>query len=286
MNKFFWFVVISGFCGGSVYPLIKIGRAYDIPTYAYIFWESLFIITLVLIFALFTKERPLDLKDWKYYLFCGFTNILIPQTIAFFVAPQVPVTIISVLIILTPLIVYGLLLGFFGEPFVKRKAIALLIGFAGAGLLVLHKGQDGALVTGLLWVLAGALLPLDYAINRIYASRLIPLQSSSSSLAIGLFSVAALGAGLMMVLQQKFYVPLHFHAGDYSLFAHAVLMTVFYVMFFEIARKGAVKNSLTFYLAPLVGAGWGVMIFGESITMALVASTLLIFFALHLLMKE
>lgn len=75
MNKILLLIIISGFCGGSFFTLIKIAEAHDIPKFAYIFWEMLFVTVFLTLIALSRKEFSLLKKaEWKYYGFCTLTH--------------------------------------------------------------------------------------------------------------------------------------------------------------------------------------------------------------------
>ncbi len=79
--------------------------------------------------------------------------------------------------------------------------------------------------------------------------------------------------------------PLSLSPGELALFSHSILMAIFYVLFFIIAKKGAVHNSLAFYIGPLTGIGWGIAFFGEHFTLLFLVSSALLFYALYLVNK-
>tara|TARA_B100001750_G_scaffold245882_1_gene266626 strand:- start:1079 stop:1969 length:891 start_codon:yes stop_codon:yes gene_type:complete len=288
MNKILLLIIISGFCGGSVFPLIKIAEAHDIPKFAYIFWETLFVTIFLTLIALSRKEFSLLKKaEWKYYSFCALTNIFIPQSLFFIIAANMPATTISLLTSLTPLFVYLCLLVFFGETVVKNKMLGLLLGFAGILFLFVPSliTENYSFSWG--WLLFSMLLPAVYTLNRIFVTKLQPQDASPYRLAIGLFSIVCIISCTAMVATNSVYIPFTaINAGELALLSHAILMTAFYICFFIISKEGAVQNSLTFYLAPLVGSGWGILLFNETIDSPFIISALLIFYALHLVNKK
>lgn len=288
MNIYLLLIIISGICGGSVYPLIKIAESYSIPNLAYIFWESLIITILLILISLCTGTKKLLKKsELKYYFFCAFTNIIIPQILAFIIAPNLSASLISIIIVLTPIFVYLSTIVFFKEKFIRYKAFGIVIGFIGAALLFLPALKITGNQFQWYWVILAVLLPIDYAFNRVFATKLLPKTSSSYSLAIGLFSIATLISGVLMLITRQTYIPFQsFHYGDLALLTHAILMSIFYIIFFVLAKKSAIQNSLSFYITPIVGTSWGVLFFGETIGMIYIASILLVFSGLYLVNRK
>lgn len=287
MNKITLLIIISSFCGGSVYPLIKIAETYDIPKFAYIFWETLFVSLFIIIIS-FSQKRFSHLKksEWKYYSFCAFTNILIPQFLFFLIAANMPATTISLVISLTPLFVYLCLILFFQEAMIKNKIFGLCLGFIGILFLFMPNITETSYLFSWQWLLFSFSLPAIYTLNRIFVTKLQPQDSSPHRLALGLFATVCVISFCAMIATNNIYIPLvNFNLGDLALFIHSILMTIFYICFFIISKKGAVQNSLTFYLAPLVGSAWGILLFREFINIWFILSAGLIFYALYLVNK-
>ncbi len=289
MNKTLLLILIAGICGGSVYPLIKIADTYNIPRFAYIFWESFFIILLLSTLALLRSQKiRLTKNECPYYIFCALTNILIPQALFFYIAKELPASIVSIIIVLTPIFVYMSLIFFFKEPLIWRKVTGICLGLLGIFILFAPAAFIDAYNLDLFWLMIALLLPVDYATNRIFATKLKPIDASPYNLTIGLFiCVGLMCAGLMIILGQTSYNPLtHLHFGTLALFSHALAMTIFYIIFFILAAQNAVSNSLSFYIAPLVGTSWGILLFNENIDIFFLASTTLVFSGLYLVTKE
>lgn len=285
--KIYTLVFIAGFTGGSVYPLIKLAEEYDIPKFSYIFWESLFVVILLSLYNLIKKQGAVFQKEnINYNVFCALTNILIPQSLFFWIAPHLPTNIISIIIVLTPLLVYAVTVVLKHDYFVRAKLYGLILALIGVSLLFLPKSEETANAVQWFWILAAFLIPADYTLNRIIATKLRPNDASSTSLAIGLFSFVCLASGLLMIVLDTFYIPVEINVGNLALFFHAVLMSVFYIIFFDLAKLSALHNSLSFYIAPLVGFSWGIFLFQESLTTIFMTSTLLIFLGLYLVNQK
>ena len=288
MNKILLLIIVSSICGGSVYPLIKIAEAYEIPKFAYIFWESLFVTMLLGGLSILKKEFSfLKAAEWKYYGFCALTNILVPQTLFFVIAANMPASVISLVVATTPMLVYATLLVCFGERFSSTKMISLCLGLIGLIFLFYPSLLTTNITFTWQWLLFSLSVPAVYTLNRIYVTSLQPADAPPYRLAMGLFATVCLVSGLCMIFTADIYIPfVTFHYGDIALLAHAIFMTIFYICFFVISKHGSVKNSLSFYLAPLVGTGWGAIFFSEEITIFFVIAMACIFAALYLINKK
>lgn len=281
-------ILVAGFCSGSLYPLIKIADDNSIPKFAYIFWESLIICMVTAIWSLRNGRKDLfKIREIPYYLFCAFTNILIPQYIAFNIAGHIPASWVSITNILTPAFVYIGLVLFFRERFEKTKAAGLLMGLLGTGLLFLISLFNITRPDTWMWLWISLLMPLDYAVNRIYANRLRPMNAPNHRLIFGFFSFVTLISGVMMFATHRLYAPfIDYSPGDLALLAHAFLLTVFYVIFFILTKTDAVQSSLSFYVAPLTGILWGVVFFNDDINFIYIIAALFIFYGLYLVNKK
>ena len=288
INKPLLLIIMAGICGGNVYPLIKIAETYNIPKFSYIFWESLFVVIIVSFIALIKNQKKLlNKNDITYYSFCAVTNIVIPQTLFFTIAPNVAANILSLIIVLTPILVYMASAVFLKESLNINKGLGVILGLGGIVVLLAPKLLETDTSVNIYWFAIALLIPINYAFNRIVASKLLPSNSSPYSLTIGLFSCVASISFIGMVLSQQFYIPWHnLHYGDLALFLHALFMAIFYMIFFVIARQNALQNSLSLYIAPLVGMMWGYFLFNEAFTLTFSLSAALVFWGLYLVTKK
>ncbi len=281
--------MVAGLCGGSVFPLIKIAESNEIPKFAYIFWEAVIVVFLLSAIALSRSERSLfETKEYRYYGFCAITNILIPQSLSFIIAEKLDASIFSLLVVLTPTFVYVLTVFFGNQRLALMKTLGISLGLVGALFLFvpLLLSKNASANVGM--ILLAFLVPIDYSLNRFFASRLKPTSASPYRLAIGLWSFVAVGSGLLLLSFQQFYVP--FLDSDLrsslALVAHAIVMVVFYIVFFILAGVGSLRNSLSFYVAPVVGITWGILLFDERLTPFILVAALLVFIGVYIVTLE
>lgn len=288
LNKPLILILISGLCGGSVYPLIKIAETYSIPKFSYIFWEALIIVTLLSAVALFKKKPALfKTRTVGYYTFCAITNIIIPQILFFTIASHLPANILSVITVLTPILVYTASIIFLKEKTYFNKSLGVIIGFLGILILFIPSILNDGYTISWYWLALALLVPMDYAINRIYTSKFIPKNDSPYSLTIGLFSLVAIISAILMTLSGSFYIPWQeLNYGDLALLVHGILMAFFYLVFFVLAKECSLQNSMSLYLAPLVGISWGYLFFNEIFSLIFILASALVFGGLYLVTKK
>lgn len=280
-------IILSGITGGSVYPIIKLAESYAIPTYAYIFWGALLIALTLCVIAFAKGYRAFFSKiEILYYLFCALTNIIIPQSLFFMIAPELPSNVMGLIIILTPVFVYLGLTILKIEQFFMMKWVGVCIGFLGASCLFLPEIFYDSKSFQWQWAALAFLIPLDYAINRIYASKLIPENNNPFRLAIGLFSFVTIISGIIMMINGATYIPFQsLNGGDFALLLHVIVLVLFYLIFFKLAEKGALQNALSSYIVPLVTLAWGVLMFEETVDIFYPFAAGLVFLSLYLTTK-
>lgn len=76
------------------------------------------------------------------------------------------------------------------------------------------------------------------------------------------------------------------HPGDLALFAHAALMSMYYVIFFALAKIGAVQSSINAYVIPITAATWGIFIFNETLGVSFLVAASLVLLGLFTLNKS
>jgi drug/metabolite transporter (DMT)-like permease len=154
---------------------------------------------------------------------------------------------------------------FFGEKIGRRKAIALLAGFA--GVVVLASGRTSGDNVALA-ALAGTAASLCYGLAaNLFKRYLADIPSSASA------AGALLGAALLMLpLGIAFWpaTPIPAHSWECAI-ALGVLSTgaAYFFYFRLIQRIGAPRASTSTYLVPLFGVAWAWIFLGEQLTLSM-----------------
>lgn len=217
-------------------------------------------------------------KHWRGIGFVGVTNAALPFLLFNFAALTLPAGLSSILSATTPL--FAALIGaiWLGERLTLTRMAGLGLGFGGVVLLVAGKlhflPQQDMLHTALaaLACLAATLL---YGISGNFSKRYLadapPLAVATGSQMVA----AALLAGPALVWWPE-QAPSAKAWG--AVLALAALCTTFaYVLFFGlIARLGASKAMSALFLIPAFGVLWGCVFLGESFSLQMGLSCLVI----------
>src|SRR5690606_39024113 len=152
-----------------------------------------------------------------------------------------------------------------GEKIGSRRAVALLVGFA--GVVVLASGKVAGMSIG--WaVVAGATASFLYGIGinlvRRHLTGLPPAAVASATLG----AAAVLTLPFALAQWPKAAIPA---ASWWSAAALGVVCTgVAFVMYYRlIARIGASRASTVTYLVPLFGVAWAWLLIDEPMTWAM-----------------
>jgi drug/metabolite transporter (DMT)-like permease len=161
---------------------------------------------------------------------------------------------------------------FFGEKIGMRRAIALLVGFA--GVVVLATAKVSGLSIGAA-VVAGAVAALLYGLGvnlvKRHMTGLPPAASAGATL--GCAAVAL----LPMALTHWPTTPIPTLSWACAVALGVVCTGLAFLMFYRlIARIGPARASTVTYLVPMFGALFAWLFLGEAVTWAMVVAGVLI----------
>lgn len=226
--------------------------------------------------------------DWskiKYFLVVGFLGSFIPAFLFAYAQTKVSSSLAGVFNSTVPL--FTLLLGilFFRTAVVWIKILGVLLGLAGAILLLLKGGESGGanLYAGFI-----ILASLCYATNlntiSTYLKEVNPIITSAVSfMIIGIpASIYLLNSGFIEVLQTDETAWLSL--GYISILAFFGTFIGSILFFKLVVNTNALFASLVSYTMPLVALGWG-LLDGEIITIYHLAGMLLILIGVYLSKK-
>ncbi len=263
-------IVLLLFTQGVVFSLLmpvnKIAIESGLPTIAYVFWWSLGAGLFLLIGGALSGRLPgLGPAHLRTYAVSGALGVAAPMIVLTYVAPKLPVGIVTLILITVPLFTY---------LFASLAGLDKLRGLSAAGLLL---GLAGVLVVMVPtvslpsremvgWVLLALLAPLSFSVVNIFVAKYRPPAAPSLGLAAGLMLASAiLLAPVMLATGQLYVFPGPRLAGDLAILGAVAINAYVYLMFFEIVRRaGPVFFSQMNYIVVLAGFGWGILLFGES----------------------
>ena len=227
---------------------------------------------LVMLPFLWRDRAAFTPRIWPKLALIGLINSAIPFLLFAWAAQRAPAAIGAICNAMTVLFAALVAFLFFGEKIGMRRALALLVGFAGVVLLATSKMAGFSVGWA---VVAGATAALLYGFGlnlvRRHMAHLPPAASAGSTL------------GCSALLLAPFALT-HWPAGPISAAAwsSAVALGVLctglaFLMYYRlIQRIGPTRTSVVTYLVPLFGAAFAWLFLGEPVTPAMIAAGLLI----------
>lgn len=250
----------------------------DLSPAAVVFWQTFIAGVLLGGVCVFRGIRiPLTRRAITYYLVIGLMGIDVAYMTLVFVVRHVPVGYASVVVLLSPVLTYVIAVMVRLETVNLMRAIGIVIGFAGAGLLVFPQGSLPSPELLPIALLA-FVTPVGYATANVYSEWGRPEGADNIALATATMFAAALGAAVVGAVDGTFH-PIWAETGERELIllAYAVATGVAFLLFYKIVDSaGAVYLGQVGYLVTLFGVGWGILFFDESTTIWLWASIVVV----------
>lgn len=284
----FTLLILLGFIWGTGYSIARFAMTNGVPPLGYSFWQSLGPAILLSLIAY--KNKPsmkVSVPYLRYYLICGLTGIVIPNTNMYFAASHLPAGILAVIVNTVPIIAYPLALLARVESFNLTRFIGICSAILGLMLIVLPKTSLPS-PHMIPWTLSVLLTPLSFAFCSVYIARYRPAQSDSISVSAGTLICSSLLLLPLVLSQRSFYIPhLPFTSSDWVILLEIILSSIGYILFFQLIKiAGPVYYSLVDTIVSLTGLMWGFVIFHEKLNQWTASAVLLILFALVLVTKR
>ena len=230
-----------------------------------VLWETIGSGGLLLVICIALGRFPR--RQWTYlrdYIINGLLGFTIPGPLLFWVAPHLPVAVLTLMIPMAPLLTYVLILAFRTERFDAWRALGVLLGIAGVGLIVLPEGSlpEPGLVG---WVLLGLAASCFYALQNVYIAMRSPpdadvLTQTTGMLILGGLAAIPLAIGADGFLLPVFPMTVAVKAASAMLLINAAMMLIFV---WVVRNMGPVFASQTANVIVVAGVFWGWMRFGE-----------------------
>lgn len=235
---------------------------------AVVFWQT-FIAGLLLSVVCVVKgiRVPLSRRAITYYCVIGLVGIDVAYITLVFVVRHVPAGYASVVVLLSPVLTYIFAIIVRLEGINLVRAIGIVVGFIGAGLLVFPQGSLPS--PELLPIaLIAFITPAGYALANVYSEWGRPVKADNVALATATMFAAAAGAAIVSLIDGTFHpIWVEPAARELILVAYAVATATAFILFYQIvARAGSVYLGQVGYLVTLFGVGWGVLFFDEKTT--------------------
>ncbi|MFP6689621.1 MAG: DMT family transporter, partial [Alphaproteobacteria bacterium] len=219
-------------------------------------------------FAIGAVRRELPRLEWPHmraYFIIGGTGIAAPIALLTWLSTKLPVGIMSIIVILSPLITYLLALAFGLEKVRLLSLAGIICGLAGILLLIIPELDLPE--SGMVWWLLLALLaPAGFALTNVLAVLIRPPDSPPVSFSCGLVSAASVMLlPAMFLFGQEYVFPGPSAWADVAILGAATITCLMYVTFLIIVKAaGPVFFSQFNYVIVVAGLGWGILLKSES----------------------
>ena len=280
----FLLLLLLGFIWGTGYSIARFALTNGVPSLGYSFWQSIGPAILISLLALKnTSPTKISVSHLRYYLICGLTGIVIPNTTMYFASPHLPAGLLAVIVNTVPIIAYPLALFARVESFHWTRFSGVCCAIIGLMLIVLPKTSlpSEHMVP---WAFAVLLTPLSFAFCAVYISRYRPPDTDSISVAAGTLVCSSLLLLPLVLFSKNFYalhIPLTLP--EPVILLEILLSSIGYILFFQFIKiAGPVYYSLVDTIVSLTGLMWGYVIFHEKLNQWTAAAVLCILFALIL----
>ncbi|HEV8392241.1 MAG TPA: DMT family transporter [Dongiaceae bacterium] len=258
-------LLAMGTIWGLGFALAKLAGESGAHPIGLVLWETIGSGALLLAVCVLLGRFPR--RQWtylRYYLINGLLGFTIPGPLLFWVAPHLPVAVLTLMIPMAPLLTYVLILAMRTERFDPWRALGVVLGMAGVGLIVLPEGSlpEPGLVG---WVLLGLAASSFYALQNLYIALRSPPDADVLTQTTGMLILGGLAAIPLATGADGFLLPvvpmtIAVKAASAMLLINAAMMMIFV---WVVRNIGPVFASQTANVIVVAGVFWGWFIFGE-----------------------
>ena len=258
-------LVVMGAIWGLGFTLSKVAGLAGAHPIGLVLWETIGSGGLLLIFCAALGRFPR--RQWshlKYYLVNGLLGFAIPGPILFWVAQHLPVAVVTMMVQMAPLLTYVLIVMMRSERFDLVRALGVVLGILGVGLILLPKGALPE-PDSVGWVVMGLAAASFYALQNMYIALRAPanadvLTQTTGMLLLGGLAAIPMAAALDGFLWPVFPMTVAVEAAAIMLVINAMMMLLFV---WVVRAIGPVFASQTANIIVIAGVIWGRIFFDE-----------------------
>ncbi len=281
-------LIMLGMIWGTGYSIARFAMTNGVPPLGYSFWQSLGpAIVITLITLLSRKTIKFSVANSRFYLICGLTGIVIPNTSMYFAAAHLPASILATLVNTVPVIAYPMALLAGLEKFNWQRMLGILLAFCGLMFIILPKTSlpSPDMVP---WVLSTLITPVSFAFCSIFIARSNTKHIDTLVLTAGMLLASSLLLTPLVFSMHSFYwFHMPFTTPDWIIILEIILSSIGYVLFIQLVRlAGPVYYSLVDTIVVLTGVFWGYVIFAEKLNVWTATAVVFILFALLLVTRQ
>ena len=287
-RKSILYIVLTAFCFGTMEVASKLGGA-SFDSIQLVFLRFVIGGLILLPFAvhdLKKKNYRLTLSDWLYLLALGAVCVCISMAMFQIGVKRINANLASIIISMNPLFTMIFAKFIVDEPFTKKKALVLVISFAGLVIVVNPATLIGGTidVTGLLITVGAAVsFGLYTAMGKKRIAKLGGMVENEVSFLLGsavlLVFMAISGTPVLAGINTE-TLPVLLYLGI------CVTGIGYYAFLKAIELSGASNASIAFFIKPVVApiAAW--LVLGEAITWNFIAGVVVILIGSYINMRK
>ena len=262
-----WFLLtLAGVGWGGSISLTKIAAEGGYHPMTLVFWQLLMAV-IALGTWLIVKRTPLPVKPGHlaFYAIAGVLGTALPDSLAYYIAPNLPAGIIAIVYALVPMMTFALAIVVRSEQFELLRFGGIILGLI--SVLMLIAPDFTSQPTGsAFWVFLLVITGFSYAVETVFATFYMPKKDNPLTLLTGM-SIAALLTIIPVMLIADIPFAIHDQIGtpEHALIASTLIHIAAYAaLLYLIRHTGAVFSSQISYVVTLAGVLWGIIIFSES----------------------
>jgi drug/metabolite transporter (DMT)-like permease len=264
MNRPLVLLLGTGAALGLNFPIGKLAMAAGVTPALWAAVISLGAGLAMLFIVAVTERNNLTRTSTLYFaIVSGFLSYVVPNFLTYSVIPKIGSGLAAIMFALSPVVTALLSLLLRVRPPNLLGIFGIILGLAGAGLIIFSRNADFS-SSATLWILAALLIPIFLGAGNVYRTMAWPFGASPRKLAAHTNLAAVPFLALAVYVQTGTFdlVPL---AGIPSLVAlQLAVSTVMFLMFFRLQQIGGPTYlSQIGYVAAAVGVVIGVLYFGE-----------------------
>ena len=259
-------LIILGLAWGLSFTLGKIAITAGGTPIGLTFWQSLFSGLILLAYVLFRHGKIVIPKAmFLPIVIITFLSVVIPNIIFYACLAYLDAGVLSISVSVIPLFTYLIALGLKMDKFKVRRVLGLVTGFCALLILILPENSlpDKGDIP---WVFLALNCALCYALENIYIDRLKLQSFGPIRLVCAVSFVAALLTFVLSVVMNQFFIldPTNSYLFISTLGLGFISATAYSIFIYLIGRAGSVFSSQVGYLVTFFGVVWGIFILGES----------------------
>lgn len=234
--------------------------------------------------AAYRRKLPrLGWPEWQFYIILALLVGVGQKLTTFWVAGHVDAAILSMIVTLQGIMVFGIAAAMGLEKATPKRLIGLLVGMAGVGAVLLSRLQFGG-SDAAIWILAALLLPALMAVETVFLGARMPTH-------IDVFA----SIGVLMVVSFVLLIPLVALSGQAILPPDTSWTLALFVVLLGLAGAGSMILTLQIveiagpvfagqgaYAMTLAGIVWGMLLLDESLSPLAWGAFLVILLGLYL----